>query len=116
MFIPSDEFMSEKMQPIFDKFGFVTDVYDFVSDMVEAITTDIDEPPTFTVKLSQIEKYGAQDVVIDFSWYAPYKPVGDAVLSGLFILCYAWNCFMHLPNLLQGASNAGHVSSTITKE
>lgn len=118
LFVPSEEFMNEKFTPITDKFSFVWDIKDFVFEMVDTIMVSSETPPTITVHLAGVAggRYGSQDVTIDFKWYEPYKPVGDALLSGMLFLCYAWNAFMHLPSVFNGASSSASVATSIAKE
>jgi len=39
---------------------------------------------------------------IDMSWYAEYKPIGDALLSSLLWVVFIWRQFRQLPGLISG--------------
>lgn len=117
LWIPSEGFCKNELSLFERKFGFITDIYRFVDSVVTAVTKSGKEPPSFTVHLGNAPSvFGLENVTIDFSWYQPYKPYGDAVLSAIFIICYAWNSFMHLPSMLSGANTAVSVSSSVNKE
>lgn len=43
-------------------------------------------------------------ISLDFSWYAPFKAYGDAVLSGFMWLCFLWVLFKNLPGIIAGSA------------
>lgn len=42
-------------------------------------------------------------IVLDMSWYAPFKRYGDMVISGFMWIFYLIMLFRHLPDLLSGS-------------
>lgn len=42
-------------------------------------------------------------IVLDMSWYAPFKQYGDMIISGFMWLFYLIMLFRHLPDILNGA-------------
>lgn len=55
--------------------------------------------PAIDTKLFHIPSYNFN---INFSWYAPFKPYGDMILSGFIWLFYLWRFFINLPKLIRG--------------
>lgn len=49
--------------------------------------------------------------IIDFSWYAPYKTYGDAIICGFVYLGFIWTSFKYAHSLLSGESSN---SSSVT--
>lgn len=51
---------------------------------------------------------------IDMSWYKPFKPYGDLVITGFVYLFFLWRLFVHLPGIIHGSS--GSVVSVNSRE
>lgn len=111
LFVPEKGFENDSVKLMEQKLAFIPQLYQFVLNVFSAIANSGKNPPSLTIHLGNgPDKYGGRDVVMDFSWYAPYKPVVDAVLSGFLILCFVWNLYTHLPSVIGGVSSG--VSST----
>ena len=41
-------------------------------------------------------------IVLDFSWYAPYKTYGDLIITGFVYAFFLWRLFINLPNITHG--------------
>lgn len=59
--------------------------------------------------------WGANTVFVDMSWYAPYKPTMDTILSGLLWLWFAWRMVLSLPGILGGMSGMWKNPTNYTK-
>lgn len=55
--------------------------------------------------------YGGDVFVLDMSWYVPYKPYVDSVLSAMIWLFFAWRLFIHAPGIISGASGMADFES-----
>lgn len=44
----------------------------------------------------------AHTIILDLSWYLPYKPYGDMVLSGFMWLSFLWLLFKRFPAIISG--------------
>lgn len=56
-----------------------------------------------TLNLGATKYTEAQNtVVLDLSWYSPYKSYGDLVLTGFIYLFFLWRLFINLPNIIHG--------------
>lgn len=113
LFIPSDNFFSEKIKPIEEKFGFVSQIVNLAKTVIDMCNNADVTPPSFTVDLSSSNfSWDIGDsVTFDFSWYAPYRDTVNAWLSGFMWLGFIWNTFRGLPGIINGA---GAVVSTGT--
>ena len=50
---------------------------------------------------------GIEDAyIIDMSWYAPYKPVGDIIVVAFCWLMFIWRVLHDLPGIINGATGA----------
>lgn len=63
--------------------------------------------PSLTIELGEASASwfpGGTVKVIDFSWYAQYKPTVDSLLSGILWAVFIWAVFKKAPGIIQGAS------------
>ena len=63
------------------------------------------EAPSLTIDISGITSAlggsgGGEVEVLDLSWYTPYKPTVDALISGFLWLGYIWHLFKIAPSIL----------------
>lgn len=106
-FIPDAELFNERMAAVTAKFIWVTDVTEYgryIIGMLQKASGN--KPPVITISLSKYAgnfSWGTNDIVIDFSWYAPYKPNVDAILSGIIWINFLWNIFKRLPDIISGS-------------
>lgn len=49
-----------------------------------------------------------EQVILDFSWYAPFKAYGDVIITGFVYALFLWRLFISVPNTIKG--NAGVVN------
>lgn len=70
-----------------------------------ALTTD--SSPVLTFKTAGVSNsyysIPAKSYSVDFSWYAPYKGVGDTVVSCFMYLGFLYAFFKRLPEILHGS-------------
>lgn len=93
----------------------VVSVDDLSSDHAPQATADSDEAaPTATytnpevlLNLPSVSWRGVDFSgmsALNLSWYAPYKPTVDAILSGFLWLAFLWTLIKRAPGIIQGAS------------
>ena len=106
IFVPSEDFLSEKIEYLKNKFGIVDSIIstiDIFSQFFENVGTGT--PPKIEMNFSSAKsktKYG-NTVTIDFSWYAQFKPTVDTMLSSIIWVMFVWRTFKRLPNIISGA-------------
>lgn len=106
IFVPSDDYLSEKVDTLTANFSFVSTIVE-TSDNISAIFAgDFDEPPYIEMDFSLAESekydYGGKAVALDMSWYERYKPSVDTILSVIIYVCFFWRLFVGLPNMING--------------
>lgn len=109
IFVPSEDFLSEKINYLKSKFG-----------IVDSITSTIDiffnffknvgngKPPKIEIDFSSARSsinFGSK-VTIDFSWYTQFKPMVDTILSSIMWVFFVWRIFKRLPNIINGTGGA----------
>lgn len=52
-------------------------------------------------------EYGGEVEFLDLSWYTPYKPTVDSLISGFLWFVFAWGLFKQAPSIISGASIIG---------
>lgn len=108
IFVPSEDFLSEKVDSIAEKFSFVSDIVEGSKNIAAIFETDSDEPPyiemDFSLAKSEKYDYGGKAVALDMSWYAPYKESVDAILSVIIYVCFLWRIFVASPGIINGQS------------
>lgn len=100
---------------IYRNFGFTEDVKKNVNGMVDVIT-NTSEAPKFQINVNS-KYYKGTLTIVDLSWYAPYKEMGDNVICIFAYLGFLWRIFIRLPDIIKGAgasSEAGNMLSNIT--
>lgn len=85
-------------------FDFVDNVKNSVFEIYKAMTTT-KEAPKFTLELNH-EYLSGKTVVLDLSWYAPYKTYGDTVICLFVYIAFIWHVFKVAPGIISGSSGA----------
>ena len=120
LFVPDEESMNAKIQQIRDKFAFIyefSDVGKRILNLMEYASGDV--VPRFTVDLSDYMgsySWGDAVIVIDFAWYAKYKPFVDNILAGMIWITWLWHMYKRIPELIHGNGMVAARSIDIGKE
>lgn len=119
--IPSEGYMSNKLDELCNEFSFAASIADTGKDLKGFLTGLGSVPPVIKVNLGAATggyDYGGEVVLIDFSFYEPYKPQMDAILSAFLWLWFCWRVLLSLPGIVSGMqgsygsySDSGHVGS-----
>lgn len=110
IFIPSEDYLSNKWESIRNRFGFadsITETGDIIIRFFKE--TAFNEPPKVYIDLGKAESdynYGGQTYCLDMSWYERYKPIVDPFLSAWMWLVFCYGVYTKLPAIISGS--AGH--------
>lgn len=120
IFIPSSGYFERKVNALQQKFRFWESIKKTAEVFLNFFeNTDFSEPPKITVNLSSATSkydYGTSATFLDLSWYEPYKPSVDMLLSSIMWVVFAWNTFKNLPSIISGVSTAANVGAKALKE
>ena len=109
IFVPQEDYLSDKINAIRDKFSFADSVMGSVGAIQQRLNLSTNStPPSVTFKLSSYEgsfNYG-KDVTFSMDWFSRYKPTTDALLSGVLWMTFIWKVFVRLPSIINGVSSA----------
>lgn len=102
LFIPKEDSITNITDSVKSKFAFI----DTIKAFVNTFGSDIENTgisPTFTLGLSATKYTAQQDyVILDMSWYAPFKQYGDLVITAFIYAFFLWRLFIKLPNIING--------------
>ena len=104
LFIPSEERLTAISDSVKSKFGFVDSIKISI-DTIKDNITGTDSKAIINVTTKPTKYTDEMKVkIIDFSWYAPFKPYGDLVITGFCYAMFIWRLFMKLPGIIHGTS------------
>lgn len=96
---------------IYRNFGFTEDVKKNVNGMVDVIT-NTSEAPKFQLNVNS-KYYKGTLTIVDLSWYAPYKEMGDNVICIFAYLGFLWRIFIRLPDIIRGAGASSYAPNML---
>lgn len=106
VFVPNEEKTNEIIGEIRSRFEFVDGIKASVTSL-EDVLTGIKPAPSLSINIGGTKYTESRTVkIIDLSWYAPYKGIGDAVLTGFIYLSFLWRLFINLPAIINGAGGS----------
>lgn len=77
--------------------------------------THTKEAPQFTLNLNS--KYvSGKTVVVDLSWYEPYKQYGDDIICAFVYLIFIWHVFKNASAIINGAVPSNAVNGLVFRE
>lgn len=112
LFVPSSGFIQDKANQLAADYSFVDSISSVGKDLRQFLTTLGSTPPVIRINLGAATgeySYGGEVVLVDFSFYEPYKPQMDAILSAFLWLWFCWRLVLLLPGILSG--NAGVIGT-----
>ena len=106
LFVPSEDRINALVNSVKSKFNFVESIKITMNSMMDLINS-YGGSASLSVTLKPT-KYTEETTVriLDFSWYAQFKPYGDLVITGFVYALYLWRLFTHLPSIIAGAGGA----------
>lgn len=104
IFVPSADFLEAKVATLKARFPFIDGIIGLGEFVSESLSSDLG-PPVLYVDFgpATTDTYGHKKYLLtDFSWYAPYKPTVDALMSSILWAFYGWRIFVRLPSIIGG--------------
>ena len=108
-FSSTHDSITGELSGIKERFSFYKDVKKNVDDMLSVIT-NTESSPKYSIRVNS-KWYSGLLTIVDLSWYAPYKELGDNVICIFVYLSFLWNIFIRLPDIIQGAGAATYDAS-----
>lgn len=107
VFVPSEDAVDMTLNNFNDKFGFIDDMKTNIENM-QSVIFGIQPSPILKIPIMKPNSkynYGLGDyIIIDVSWYAPYKKYGDTLILAFLWLAFIWRMFIKLPGIINGTS------------
>lgn len=117
LFVPEEDFFSEKFAEFKSHFAFIDTFTGFVSQFQNI--TRKNEAPSISIDFSKAESqynYGGKASAINLSWYSRYKPIGDIVITAFVYVFFIWRFYCRLPEIIRGSGVIVDYSSRSSKE
>lgn len=107
-FLPDEDLTNQRLDQIRQKFAFI----DTLAGNGEAVINFLQnasgkKAPVITISLGSYKgsfNYGSGSVVMDFSWYEPYKSMVDNILAGIIWAAWLWHMYKRIPDIIAGNS------------
>lgn len=106
VFVPSPTLLDELFEQVNEKLAFVDTINSVITSIKETIS-GLRPAPSLSINIGET-KYneGRKVKIIDLSWYEPFKPLGDIILTGFIYVKFIWSLFIHLPSTLSAAGGS----------
>lgn len=102
LFVPSEDRITAIQNTVSSKFDFVESIKISINSLADMLS-NIGNAPKLTINVSETKYTKAQKVtILDLSFYAPFKPYGDLVLTGFIYIFFLWRLFISIPNIIHG--------------
>lgn len=86
------------------KMNWVPQIFDFLRELRSRLNPG--SAPKLVVSFSgaggSVNWGNASATVFDFSWYEPFKPYFDNLISGCLWVCFGWAIYKRIPDILSG--------------
>lgn len=110
VFVPNEAVTLEKVGEMQEYFQFKDDVINAVNDL-KTMIFGITPSPVLKIPIgktiSKKYNYGTGNyIIIDVSWYAPYKQFGDKVILAIVWALFLWRLFLKLPGIISGTEGS----------
>lgn len=116
IFVPDEEFITEKVNLIKDKFSFIENIKSVWSTVSGVVEDGEPQIPKISIDFSKAENtlydYGGQMYILDMTWYSRYKPFVDGLIIGFSYLGFAFLVFKRLPEIISGS---GAITNKVSK-
>lgn len=103
LFVPDEERLTAIPNTIKSKFGFIDTIKEAINAL-QNIFNNLGNAPKLESSNIESKYYNGKLTIIDMSWYEPFKPYGDVVLTGFIYLMFLWRLFVHAPSIIHGAN------------
>lgn len=106
LFVPDTEFITDKVDAIKEKFGFIENIKSAWNSISNIITSENEEIPKIEIDLSKAEgkyNYGGKVLALDLTWYSRFKPTVDLIIIAFSYISFTFLVFKRLPDIISGA-------------
>lgn len=93
-----------------EKFSFIDGVKNNVNQMVDVIC-NTSSAPSFKINVNS-KWYAGEMVIVDLSWYEPFKEYGDTIICIFCYFNFLWSIFKKLPGIIAGSDASSSDTST----
>lgn len=108
LFIPSQERLESINTTVSCKFSFVTTINQAIN-LTQEMLNGLESAPKLQLEVGSTKWTEKQTLtILDLSFYKPFKPFGDLVITGFCYLAFIWKMLLSLPSFINGT--AGGVS------
>lgn len=104
LFEPSADITSGLSSVVSSKFGFISTIQEFVTDIQDMLENLENGSSELTLDIES-EYFEGEVTVFDLSWYSPFKAYGDMVFTGFAYVLFFWRLYKSIPNILSGISS-----------
>ena len=114
LFVPDDDCFNQFTDIFNTKLGFVTNIQDDVNDIKALlgggeVSTLSNSAPYLSFNVNS-KYYSGDLMIIDLSWYQPFKPFVDVILGSFMIIFLIVRLFVYLPSIIQASGAFGIVT------
>ena len=111
LFIPSQERLTAISYTVTSKFSFITSIKEAINSM-QNMFNNIGTAPKLEIEVGATKWTEKQKLtILDLSFYKPFKPLGDLMITGFCYLAFIWKLLVSLPSIISGAG--GLVGSSV---
>lgn len=107
-FVPDEELTNQRLDHIRQKFAFIDSLAGNGESVIDFLqNASGKKAPVITISLGSYKgsfNYGSGDIVIDFAWYEPYKPMVDNIIAGIIWAVWLWHMYKRIPDIIAGNS------------
>lgn len=107
-FLPDEELTDQRLDQIRQKFAFIDSLAGNGESIIDFLqNASGKKAPVITISLGSYKgsfNYGSGDIVIDFAWYEPYKPMVDNIIAGIIWAVWLWHMYKRIPDIIAGNS------------
>lgn len=110
LFVPNEALAMEKVAEMEAYFKFKDGIIAGVIDL-KTMLYGITPSPILKIPIgkptSKYYNYGTGNyIIIDVSWYAPYKQLGDKIILAIAWALFLWHMFIKLPGIISGTEGS----------
>lgn len=102
LFIPSEQRLTAISNTVTSKFSFIDSIKEGVN-AIQNMFNNLGTSPVLESSNIGSKYYNGKLTIIDMSWYKPFKPYGDVVITGFAYILFIWRLFVSVPNIINGS-------------
>lgn len=105
LFVPSEERINGLVNSVKCKFDFIESIKIAINSMNDLINS-CGNSAVLSININATKYTEAANVtILDLSWYAPFKPYGDLIITGFVYAMFLFRLFARLPDIISGAGS-----------